>query len=328
MSTPTRALARRVVELACLAPSVHNTQPWRWRLVGDATIELFADRTRQLAVSDPTGRNLVVSCGAALHHAFVAAQALGLTAEIAVCAGQGDEHPLARVQLSRGQTTAEAVEALATLESRCTDRRRFTSWPIPEPRLEGLVQAASGWGVRPIPITDVTARFRTEQLVQRAVAVQAGDPRFAEEQDDWIGHGVVDGIATANAVPASRGGRTTRGHRFTAAGTAGTARGDRDDLGIESSDGLVAICSAFDDQESWVRTGEAMSAFWLEATHHGFSVVPLSQVIEVEETRHALQRDVFDDMARPQVLLRVGWQETSRAPLPRTARRPVDAVLL
>ncbi len=66
----------RIVEVASKAPSVHNTQPWRWR-GGGHTLELYADRTRQLARTDPLGRNLTISCGAALHHAQVAAGALG-----------------------------------------------------------------------------------------------------------------------------------------------------------------------------------------------------------------------------------------------------------
>ena len=71
---------------------------------------------------------------------------------------------------------------LQALEERCTDRRRFTSWPVPDSRLAQLAKAASGWGRMQFPITDVTARFRAEQLVESAMAVQASDPRFAEEQ--------------------------------------------------------------------------------------------------------------------------------------------------
>ena len=104
MSTPTRTLALRVIELACRAPSVHNSQPWRWRVVDDATIELYADHRRQLQVSDPPGRNLALSCGAALHHGFVAAQALGLTAAIDLMPSSDDENLLARISLSLGHT--------------------------------------------------------------------------------------------------------------------------------------------------------------------------------------------------------------------------------
>jgi hypothetical protein len=67
---------------------------------------------------------------------------------------------------------------------------------------------------------------------------------------------------------------------------------------------------------------------WLAATRAGLSVVPLSQVIEVPETREALHQDVFGGMARPQLLLRIGWQEIARGSLPATPRRPLSAVLL
>lgn len=90
---------------------------------------------------------------------------------------------------------------------------------------------------------------------------------------------------------------------------------------------MIAICTATDDQRSWLQAGEALSALWLRATHDGLSVVPLSQVVEVDETREALHQDVFDGMARPQILLRVGWLEATRGLLDRTPRRPVDDVI-
>ena len=324
MSTPTRALALRVIELACRAPSVHNSQPWRWRVVDDATIELYADRRRQLHVSDPSGRNLVLSCGAALHHGFVVAQALGLTAAVDLVPSRDDEDLLARITLSSGTRADGALESLQALEERCTDRRRFTSWPLPDSRLAHLVEAASGWGAFAIPITDVTARFHAEELVGRAMAVQAMDPRFAEEQREWIAHSRVEGMPMANASPPAHGRPPSRPNRFASVSEA-EATGDA--RMVENSDGLVAICSAADDQGSWLAAGQALSALCLRATHDGLSIVPLSQVVEVEETRHALHQDVFDGLARPQILARIGWSEATRTPLVRSPRRPVDEVI-
>lgn len=326
MSTPTRALALRVIELACRAPSVHNTQPWRWRVVDEETIELYAERRRQLRLSDPVGRNLALSCGAALHHGFVAAQALGLTAAIELMPLRDDENLLARISLSSDIRTVEGLESLQALEERCTDRRRFTSWPIPDSRLTHLAKAAAGWGAHAIPITDVTARFRAEELLKRAMAIQASDPRFAEEQREWTVHSRVDGMPMANAAPPAHGRPPTRPNRFASASDARATEAADAALVVESSDGLVAICSAADDQRSWVEAGEALSALWLQATHDGLSIVPLSQVVEVDETRQALHQDVFDGMARPQILVRVGWLESTRTPLGRTPRRPVDEV--
>ena len=180
----------------------------------DTTIEVYADRRRQLQISDPSGRNLALSCGAGIHHGFVAAQALGLTAAIELMPMRDDENFLARISLAPGTRTDEALESLQALEERCTDRRRFTSWPVPDSRLTHLAKAASGWGAHAIPITDVTARFRAEKLLKRAMAIQASDPRFAEEQREWTVHSPVDGMPMANASPPSHGRPPTRPNRF------------------------------------------------------------------------------------------------------------------
>lgn len=90
-------------------PSVHNSQPWRWHVVGDDVIELSADRGRQLPVSDPSGRNLALSCGAALQHGVVAAQALGLEATVEVLPS-GDADLLGRVRITDGLTTPESLD--------------------------------------------------------------------------------------------------------------------------------------------------------------------------------------------------------------------------
>jgi len=76
--------ARRLeaaAEAALRAPSVFNTQPWRWRVTGDA-LELSADPDRRLAVTDPDGRLLLISCGTALHHARTALAAAGWSATV------------------------------------------------------------------------------------------------------------------------------------------------------------------------------------------------------------------------------------------------------
>jgi len=96
---------------------VHNSQPWRWRVVDDATIELYADRRRQLQVSEPSGRNSTLSCGAAVHHGFVAAQALGLAAAIELMPLSDGEGLFARISLSSGTRTVEALESLKLLKS-------------------------------------------------------------------------------------------------------------------------------------------------------------------------------------------------------------------
>ena len=323
MNGPTHSVSRRVVELACRAPSVHNTQPWRWRIRGEGGIELWADRDRQLTVADPEGRNLAISCGAALHHLIVAGRAIGVAPQADITPSPGDPDLLACIRLTAGVPSPDAAELLDAIERRCTDRRRFTTWPVPHTRLAHLTKAAAGWDAHAIPILDVAARFRSELLLSRAQTAQRSDERFAKEQWAWIDHSAVDGVPVRNAAPRSRVSSANRPNRFVPEST-----DESSDPLVESTDGLITICTALDDQRAWLASGQALSALWLRATRDGLSVVPLSQVVEVPDTRNALHHDILAGMAHPQILLRIGWQEIARATLPRTPRRPLSDVLI
>jgi nitroreductase len=311
---------RRIVELATRAPSVHNTQPWRWRGTPHA-LDLYADRSRQLAMGDPGGRNLVISCGAALHHAQVAADALGLSAVVTPFPDPEQPDLLAHIELASSTPSRHASELLDAIEKRCTDRRRFTSWPVPDERLTHLAAQASSQGAHALPLNDVSERFRSELLINRAIELQHDDRLVMSEQQSWIDHGNADGVPS-QVLPIADDLRSSMFNRF--------ATGLVDDMGgreVEGSDGLIVFCAPNDDPAAWLTAGEGLSAAWLAATMEGLSVVPISQVIEVEETRAAFQLEVLGEMAHPLVVVRVGWQAISRRQLPRTPRRPVFEVL-
>lgn len=284
-----RPSSARIVELACRAPSVHNTQPWGWR-IGDDLIELYADRSRQLVVADPSGRNLMLSCGAALHHARVAAASLAYDA--VVTRHPDPERPdlLARLDLTRTQREPGISGELHVLLARRTDRRRFTSWPVLEEHLQALTHGLGHRGVQAVPLTSVADRVRVGVLVDRAGSVQEHDGRYAAEERRWSERAVSGPLA--------------------------------------SSDGLVALCTVDDGPEAWLAAGEALSELWLRAGRDGLSVVPMSQVVEVEETRRVLHHEVLGGLVAPQLLLRLGWQEISRSDLPATPRRPLGEVLV
>lgn len=310
----------RVIRLACRAPSVHNTQPWRWHLDG-SRIELRADRTRQLAISDPAGRNLTISCGAALHHLAVASAGVGLALEVNRLPDDDDPDLLAVAELGGPMPVSPAdADMLEALGRRVTDRRRFTSWPVPEERLDKLSVDEDRWGTRILALHGDAARDTLERLVDRAMEVQARDSRYTDEQRRWTGRASPDGVPLVSLPPQEH--VTDRRDRFDR-----MVEPAADAIFLERSDGVLAICTARDDVRSWLDAGEALSALWLRATIAGLSLVPLSQVIEVEETRQALFDQIFFAMARPQILVRIGWQEVGRTPMPLTPRRALDEVL-
>ncbi len=326
MSTPTMKVSRELIRTACCAPSIHNTQPWSWRLPSADTIELYADRSRQLKQIDPDGRDLVISCGAALHHLTVAAEGFGLSAETRTPPPGSDGDLLARVHLGPGATTPQSVELLSALENRMTDRRGFTDWEVPGPRLRRLAELATAWGVHVLPVTDPGLSSQVRSLVEQARDVQAANPLGTEEQDAWIDHAADDGVPVRSAMPRPLEGVPRNRDRFSPGDHEHTrARPGAID---HAGDVLMVIYTAYDNQESWLAAGQSLSALWIRATQDGMSLTPESQVIEVDQTRTLLRRTLLDDLGHPQVLVHVGWQDFSRSQLDRTPRRALEDVLL
>lgn len=336
MSTPSRTNhgegassdpGSRIVEFALRAPSVHNTQPWSWH-VGDHRLDLYADRTRQLPVSDPDGRNLVISCGAALHYAIAGASSLGWAAATEHLPGPDDDH-LAALCFTPHPPTREAVARAELLRTRRTDRRRFIGWPVPTILLHRLACTTRYGTASAVPVTSLVERLRVELLVSRAMFAEDADQRFVSEQQHWV-DGVrraTEGIPSENATPGAVDRlRPTRPSRF-------EDRGDRatdDDSATAippSSDGLIVIVTRDDDPASWLDAGDVLCRLWVAAMEHGLSLVPVSQPIEVPETRDSLRFDILHGEAHPVLLARLGWQVLSRSALPPTPRRPLDEVL-
>jgi len=317
------APARDIVELACRAPSVHNTQPWSYRVHG-SDMDLFADYKRQLVYADPNRRDLMVSCGAALHHIQVAAAALGWSARVHRLPDASDERHVASIHLTRARVPSPDIGVLETIAARRTDRRRTSSWPVPEDRLNRLASIGISWGAQVLPVTADMSKAQLHRLTGRAATIQQRNPRYIEELDGWTRSPGGAGVPRDH-VPertTSGAGSESSHERFPG--------GTLPDPVLEtepSEDAMMIVCTSSDDAISRVRAGEAMSAVWLQATSENLSVTPLSQAVEVEETRQVLQSDVLGGLACPQILLRVGWLPMVRDELPPTPRRPLDEVM-
>ena len=76
--------AEMLLRAAGLAPSLHNSQPWQFA-VGARHVEVYADPSNQLRDADPSGRSLLISCGAAVFNLRVAFARLGYGVHRAWC---------------------------------------------------------------------------------------------------------------------------------------------------------------------------------------------------------------------------------------------------
>lgn len=308
-----------ILEYACRAPSVHNTQPWTWR-VQDTRVDLFADFGRQLVYADPQRRDLVISCGAALHHFEVAAKALGWASRVRRTPDPSEDRFIASIRLLPSTQPTDAQEMLDAIANRRTDRRRLTSWPVPVDRLNALASTGNKWGVQALPVHDDAVKAQLDRLTMRADELQSRNSDYVSELNAWTTYWSNAGVPLSHVPRAATvSSPDALNRRF--------PNGVLDDPVVDpepSSDGMLLITTSSDDTVSRIRAGEALSAMWLEATRDNLSVVPLSQALEVSETRMALQNDVLDDLSYAQLIVRVGWLPSIRRPLAPTPRRDIE----
>jgi nitroreductase len=319
----TYRLLHGVISSAVRAPSVHNTQPWSFTVVG-SSLELRADRSRQLAVIDPTGRQLVVSCGAALMNARVALAAFDLPVAVTRFPDPSDPDLLARIDIGPSATHQHqpGLARLApVIRVRHTNRRAFTAGPVPQALLTTLHHAAHAEGATLTAVTG-SERAVVAAAAQRADSSQLLDPAYRAELRAWTSADPnrLDGVP-ANAVPHVDAGSCDEVpiRDFDTHGAGG--------LPVESRSSadqcLLLLGTAADDPPSWLRAGEAMERMLLEVARHGYTASPLTQAVEVESTRAEIRREL-ELPFWPHMLLRVG----RAAPTAGTPRRHVADVVL
>lgn len=316
---PDNATVRSAVSLAMRAPSVHNTQPWRWR-VGEHSLQLFAEPSLHLHHADPDSRDLIVSCGAALNHCTLALAALGWQCRIHRFPNPADPYHLASIDVQRWEPTEVDIALAAAIPRRRTDRRIFSPWPVPagDVALMGARAARMGVTIRRVePVADLRTALCD------ATRAHVDDTEYLAELAVWSGrYAATAGVPARNAPDAQPAARVP-GRLF-----AGPALAQPVDARVDDDNGvLLALGTAGDDAPARLRAGEATSLVLLTATAVGMATCPVSEALEITATRDVIQTEVFGADAFPQMLLRVGWAPLNADPLPSTPRRALADVL-
>lgn len=314
---------------AVRAPSVHNTQPWRWR-IRPGCVELHADWTRHLAWTDPDRRDLVLSCGAALHHLRVALAASDLAVRVDRLPDPDRAGHLATVTIEPGRGDDELAALLPSINRRRTERRRMSQRPVPAALLRTCVMRGEREGVRLHPVTEPKRRGRLRAALSAAAHEQQLTPGYAAELQLWTNRyvGSRDGISP-DTVPTPSIGLVEESplRRFGPGRLRQPAHRPGDGPAEDAAEFLIVATDA-DTELSWLRAGEATSAALLAATGLGLSTTPLSQAVEIETSRAQLRRGVLNDAGLPQLIIRVGWPASGADELAPTARRELRSVLL
>lgn len=323
---------RFCLKYAVLAPSSHNSQPWKFHV--DATggdgvagcVEVFADRTRALPVADPHDRELAISVGCAVGHLIVAFRKFHLAERLAITPDASRHDLLACVHAEPAEREQSVRDALlfAGMLKRRTVRHAFESRPVPDRLASELVEIAKEQGVECVMIAGARPRQLLGKLVAEADEVQLASRQFRRELALWMHHNrshAHDGIPGyamgMNEIMSLMAPLIVRTFDM------GHGRAAQDEQLVEHSPLLLVLGTDTDTPAAWVRTGVALSHILLRATAENVGASYLNQPIEVEELRPRVNK-IINGITHPQIILRLGYGPS----LGCTPRRHVDEVLM
>ena len=314
--TDTRQALLEAADAARSAPSVHNTQPWRW-IVRPNALELYAVTERQLRFQDPDRHMLLLSCGTALHHAQVALNAEGWQYLI----DRPAENPLAVLHpQQRTEIDPAALRHFEQLQVRHTDRRTVSDTPVAPAVLDALVATTEQAGTR-LHLLGRDQVIELAVLIEHAEKTEGADERLQAETASWVGGDRTEGTGVPGTnLPEELPPTTVVERDF---GTTGTLTAG---AGHDTAATYAVLYGPGDDPADWLRAGEALSALWLAATEHGVALLPLSSPTEVPHTRHELGR-MLGGTGFAYLVVRLGTFDPTHSGPQRTPRLPTSQVI-
>ena len=312
---------RDLIRYATLAASGHNTQPWRFR-ASETEMEVLPDFSRRTPIVDPDDHHLFVSLGCAVENLSLAAKAAGRPGDV-----RFDPANDGSVALSFASGAPAMSDLFQAIPLRQSTRAEFDGGTIPASDLRALSTAAEVAGVDLALITERPAVDRVRDLVVAGNTAQIADAAFVRELKGWLRFSPREAIETGDGLFSAASGSPTLPAwlgplAFDWAFTA-DAENEKYTRQIASSAGIAVFVAQKEDREHWVLAGRACQRFALQATALGLKCSFINQPVEVAGLRPELAALVGLPGRRPDIVMRFG----SGAPLPFSARRPVEAVL-
>ena len=301
------------IAAAIQAPSVHNTQPWRFR-VWDGAVDVYADRSRQLTVADPDGRAMRLSCGAAIFNLRLAFFRLGLDCEAILMPDVDEPDLMARVVAGKPRPATPLEAALYdAIAKRHTNRSPFLDTDVPLDVRASLVEAAKVEGAWFDLVVGPAAVEVVAELIRAADRILTTDDAYRAELASWTRRDT----RSADGVPREAGGPAPEPHDLLALRDFGGApRGPGHDY---ESDPLIGVLgSSWDTPANDLVAGQALQRVLLTATSAGLVASLMSQPIDVPRIR----RGSADRAAtvRPAADAASRWLRRASAPYTPAAR--------
>jgi hypothetical protein len=296
---------REVLEYARLAPSVHNTQPWRF-IVQDDTISLAVARERLLGAGDPTSRESWLSFGICLEAILQAAKGLGMGATITELQGAALSDVIATVKITPAASNTQP-EILKALKDRHTHRERMDPVAIPESLIKNCQQAVADLeGVGVFFMQDKASIDRVADFTFKAMSLALSNPDFRKELYDFVHYNWSPARTGMHGYTQGEGALGSWfGKLSIKFGIGLQAKARHDQQRIQDASALVFIGTSGDVPSFWLRAGQAYLRVALEITKAGLAQGTLAAPIEAASFHEDIEKILGTSM-RLQTMLRVG----------------------
>jgi nitroreductase len=314
-------LIARAVEVACRAPSLHNTQPWRWVATSTA-VDLFADPQRVLRSTDSSGREALISCGAVLDHFRTAIAAAGWNSNVDEFPNPNNPEHLASIDFTPLDYVTQACRDRAdAILRRRSDRLPFEAPPQWE-SFETVLRGSFDSDLAALDVLPDDARPQLAEASQLTASLRRYDDFYHHELQWWTApFRQSEGIPPSQLVSRSEADRVGVNREFPVGGY-----GDRRAATAQDQAKILVLSTPEDTRSDAFHTGQVLSGVLLECTMAGLATCPLTHITELAASRDIIA-ELIGRKVMPQILIRVGVAPDVEDVPPPTPRRPLSEVL-
>jgi len=302
-----------LLSAAVAAPSMHNTQPWRFEVEGNV-VDVFLDGSRTLPAEDPTGRAMRIAAGAATFNLRCAAESLGYGTWLGLAPYPEEPDLLARIVVERAGTPNEELRELAAqIPHRHTERHPSDAEPVAQSTKIALMRAAYAEGAELTWLGDAEVDGVLAMVLDTDLR-EIHDWRRRAERAHWVG-----GDRSGDGIPSTALGPRSSSYPAAVRDMA-TRPADRmrAETAFETHPDLAVLSTEHDQPADQVAAGMALERVLLTATREGVTASFLNQPLEFDDLRRAVQR-LTQQPGSADMIIRFGHGRPGAG----TARRPI-----